>query len=374
MTALISGHADPRFAAVQDAFAANIESGQDRGAAVAVAVNGEIVVDLKGGFSDKAKETPWSDETLVCVYSTGKAVLSILIARAVEAGLIDYAAPVAAYWPEFAAEGKGEITVAQALSHQAGLPGFTEEIDPRLWLNWDALCAHLAATKPMWEPGTASGYHPQTVGFIGGELLRRTDGRSVGRILREDFTEPHGISVFCGLTDVEMARAAYMAKPKRAPDLGEMNAYKRAAFLLPWSSPGKASRQEWAAAEIPAANMHADAPSLARMLSIVATGGWFGETRMLSAQTVEALSVERVRGNDLVLPFDLSFGAGLMRNTGNVYGPNPETLGHSGFGGSCAFADPDARLSFAYVTGEMSEHLRGDPRAGALLDALYGAL
>jgi len=370
----VTGRADPRFSAVEEAFAQAIESGADRGGAVAVAVDGEIVVDLRGGVSDKAGETPWTDETLVCVFSTGKAILSLLIAREVEAGRLDYEAPVATYWTDFAKAGKGKITVGEALSHQAGLAGFPEPMDPGVWLDWRKTTGRIAELAPLWPPGSQSGYHPQTFGYIAGELLRRADGRSFGTILREDFAAAHGIEIHCGLDPETQARAAYMAKPKQAPDLGEMNAAKKAAFLEPWSSPATATREAWMAAEIPASNVHATTSGLARMMSVLATGGRFEGEAMLSKRTIAEATKERISGPDRVLPFDLSWAAGLMRNTNGFYGPNRGTAGHSGFGGSCAFADPETGVSFAYVTATMGHHLAGDPRSLALIDATYAAL
>lgn len=362
------------FAAAGEAFAENFEDGLELGAAFAVVIGGETVVDIRGGHSDKAKETPWTEDTLVCIYSSGKAVLSFLMARAVSDGLLDYDAPVAEYWPEFGAAGKEDVTVAQVLSHQAGLCGFPDAMPPETWLDWDAICAKLAAMAPLWPPGTANGYHPQTVGFIAGELLRRVTGKTVGALIAEQ-AAAHGLNLYCGMDEAQGRRAAYMPKPPKAPDLGALNEFKQYAFLKPWSAPARVSREAWMAAELPASNMHADARSLARMDHPFANkGNGTDGDPCLSEDAIDAALAERSRGDDLVLPFHLSWSAGLMRNINRHFGPNENAFGHAGFGGSCVVIDPENNLTAAYVMNKMSPHLVGDPRAVRLLDAVYASL
>ncbi len=364
----ISGETDQRFAPVRTAFAANFENGDDLGACFAVCIDGDLVVDLRGGHTNRKREQAWSEETLACVYSTGKAVCALLIAFEAARGAIDYEAPVAQYWPEFAAAGKERVTVAEALSHQAGLCGFPEQMDPADWLNWDLICARLAAMAPLWEPATASGYHPQTYGFIAGELLRRVTGKTVGALLSHH-RDQTGAEIFCGMESLEAARTAQMPKPPRAPDLGQMNAFKEAAFLKPWSAPARVSREAWLAAEMPASNMHADARSLARFLTPFVT-----DDARLDAAAKEAALRDRINGSDLVLPFDLTWAAGVMRNTAGHFGPSETAFGHAGFGGSCVVFDPAHRMTLAYVMNKMSPHLVGDPRALRLIDAVYACL
>lgn len=355
------------FSAVGDAFGQNFEDGAELGASFAAVVDGELVVDICGGHTDKARETPWADDTLACIYSTGKAVVSLLVAIEVSNGRLDYDAPVAQYWPGFAAEGKEAITLAQAMSHQDGLCALPEGTPPNIYLDWDATCAAIAGMAPLWAPGTANGYHPQTFGFIAGEVLRRVTGKSVGELIRS-LSAAQDLQIFCGMRPDEMARAAYMPKPPKAPDLGELNEFKKLAFLKPSSAPGKVDREDWMAAEIPASNMHADARSLAKLLH-----------RFVDIETapdpdaVEAAFAERIRGDDLVLPFHLSWAAGMMRNINNHFGPNKNALGHAGFGGSCIVVDLENQMTCAYVMSKMSPHLVGDPRAVRIIDALYAA-
>jgi CubicO group peptidase (beta-lactamase class C family) len=309
------------------------------------------------------------------VFSTGKAVMALLIARLVEQGRLDYEQRVAEVWPAFGQNGKDRITVGQLLSHQAGLPGFAAPQDPSIWFDREAVLNTLAAQAPMWPPGTASGYHPVTVGFLAGEVFRRVDGRTMGQALAEDFRIPFGIDAWIGLPDGEHDRCVEIQKPSAAPDLGELDAIKRAAFLDKGSAPGGRGTAEWRKLEIPSANMHATAPALARLMGVIATGGRLDGRHVLSAATVAQATRERIFGQDKVLPFKLSWAAGFMRNKAvEVYGPGELTVGHSGWGGSCAFADPETRVSGAYVMNRQSPFLVGDPRPLRLIEAVYAAL
>lgn len=371
----VHGLAPDRFAAVRDAFRANFDAGEELGARFAVAIDGEIVLDVWAGHADREQTRAWDEQTLTPVFSTSKAIAALLVARLVDEGRLDYDQPVADVWPEFAQAGKAEATVAQALSHQCGLIGFTGPMDPADWFNWDLICERLAAMAPMWPIGSASGYHPTTFGYIAGEIFRRVDGRTMGTALREDFAEPFGLDLWIGLPDAEHARVAEMQRPKSLPSFGAMTEPRRLAFGTPWSAPGGRDGATWRRAEIPSANGHATAPALARLMSVLACGGELDGRSMLLPTTIEAAAQARIHGEDLVLPNWLSWGAGFMRNEGRwMYGPGGQTIGHSGWGGSCAFADPERRLSAAYVMNKQSSYLMDDPRPRRLIEALYGAL
>jgi len=371
----IQGVCPPQFGAVRDAFARNFAEGLELGARFSLALEGEVVVDLWAGSADRAGARPFAADTLTPVFSTTKAMAALLAARAVDRGRLDYAKPVADGWPEFAQAGKARITVAQALSHQAGLPGFLEPMDPSEWFDWEAICARLAASAPMWEPGTASGYHAITFGYLAGEMFRRADGRTMGRALAEDLARPFGLDLWIGLPDSEHGRVSEMARPRALPELGAITEAKRAAFLTKWASPAGRASADWRRAEIPSANGHATAPALARLMAVLACDGRLDGREVLTESTVEGARRERIQGEDLVLPFRLSWGAGLLRNLdGWPYGPGVRTVGHSGWGGSCAFADPDRRLSGAYVMNRQSNILVGDPRSLRLIEAAYAGL
>lgn len=375
MSLEIHGHCDTRFAAVRDAFAANFESGQELGARFAFSVDGEMVVDLWAGWADRKLTVPFDHRTLTLVFSTTKAVAATMIARLVEQGRLAWNQPVAEVWPEFAAQGKGAITVEQVLSHQAGLPGFVEQIDPTLWYEPATIAAMLAAKAPMWAPGTASGYHALTVGYLVGEIFRRVDGRSLGTALREDITGPAGLDLWIGLPDSEHDRCAALKPPVGMPQFGEITDPKRAAFLSTWAGPSGRAGGDWRRIEVPSANGHATAEALARFMGALAADGDIGAVHVLSPASVREMSRQRIRSQDLVLPFDMSWAAGFMRNEPNFFfGPTPTTIGHAGWGGSCAFADPERRVAGAYVMNRQDVHLIGDPRSRRLIEAGYASL
>ena len=371
----IGGLCPPRFNAVRAAFEANFAEGLELGARFALAVEGRIVIDLIGGWADRAQTRPFAEDTLTSVFSTTKAIAALMIARLVDQVKLSYGQRVAEIWPEFGEAGKSLITVEQVMAHEAGLPGFAERMEPSDWFDWDLICGRLAAIAPMWRPGEVSGYHPVTFGYLAGEIFRRVDGRSMGEALREDIAGPLGLDLWIGVPDAEQLRCADVRRPPALPNLGEINEFKRVAFMTPWASPGGRSLSEWRRAEIPSVTGHATAPALARLMSAMAGGGRLDGVRLLKPETVEAATAERIRGPDLVLPYDLAWGAGFLRNEGlGIYGPGRQTIGHSGWGGSCAFADPDLRVSGAYVMNRQSAELIADGRSRRLIEAAYAGL
>ncbi|MEM5515644.1 serine hydrolase domain-containing protein [Henriciella sp. AS95] len=369
----ISGHVSAGFEPVRDVFEATFEAGEELGAGFAAIIDGETVVDIKGGYADRKKETPWTAETLVPIYSTTKGIASIILAKAVNELQQGYETREADVWPEFSAAGKGDITIGQMVSHQAGLVGFVEPIDPGLWLDPPALAAALADIEPLWEPGTAHGYHPLTWGYLVGETVKRITGRSLGTILREDVCEPAGIDFHIGLPAAQHDRVADIMRPREMPQLGDINEFNRTAFLTKWGSPDRGGAI-WREIEIPSANGHGTALSVAQLYGVYAHRGQLDGQVLLGAQAFEELTKRRTIGQDLVLPFITEFAAGVMRNNLGIYGPNPDTLAHSGWGGSLALGDPERHLSAAYVMNKQSNYLQGDPRARRLVDALYGCL
>ncbi|MFY8142694.1 MAG: serine hydrolase domain-containing protein [Caulobacter sp.] len=375
MTVGIQGLCPDRFARVRETFEANFADGGELGARFAFAIEGEIVVDLMGGFADRKREVPFGPDTLTALFSTTKAVAALLVARLVDEGRLAYDQPVADVWPEFAQAGKAAVTVEQALSHQAGLSGFPDETDPAIWFDWDATCAKLAAMAPLFPIGSASGYHPVTYGYLAGEIFRRVDGRTMGAALREDICQPLGLDLWIGLPDSEHGRVADLMRPTAMPQFGEINPAVEAAFFKPWSSPGGKGAAEWRRVEIPSANGHATAPALARLMGALANGGTLDGRSLITPAGIKAATAERLRGRDLVLPYEISWGAGFMRNEPNFYyGPTPEAFGHSGWGGSCAFADPTRGVSGAYVMNKQGNALIGDPRSVRLIEAAYASL
>jgi len=369
--------ADDRLGNVVDAFKANFEDGLELGASVFALQDGDVILDLKGGWADKEKTEPVNDRHLFSVYSTGKAAAALVIAHLADQDRLGYDQPVSTFWPEFAARGKGELTIGQVMSHQHGLSGITNpQWSPEGWYDWDKTVAELAAQKPIFEPGTASGYSPITYGFLAGEIAWRTDkfGRNLGEILRQDICEPHGIDVWLGLPDAEHHRSVYMQKPRRLAKFGEITPALRAAFLEKWSATAGPDVTVWRKAQLAGSNCQATAKGMARLMQAYVDGSINGSV-YLAEDMVEKATRTRITGQDQVLPFELNIAAGVMVNYPNFfYGPNPSTVGHSGWGGSCTFADPDAGLSFCYAMNRQENSLMGDPRTLRIIEALYDAL
>ncbi|ESQ78593.1 serine hydrolase domain-containing protein [Asticcacaulis sp. YBE204] len=375
----IHGFAPAKFAAVKDRFAQNFVDGPEglteKGARFTVVRGEEVILDLWGGVSNREGTMPFTDTTLTPIFSSTKAVTALMIAWLVDQGKLDYNYKVSVLWPEFGQKGKDNITLGQLISHQGGLSGFSPPIDPATWFDIPALLDALCHQTPLWTPGEGSGYHPITIGYLLGEIFRRADGRTLGTALREEIAEPLGLDLMIGTPESEFPRISEMWKPTRAPDLGPLDPIKQAAFLDKGSSPAGRGSGDWRQMEIPSANGHATAEALAKLMQVVANGGQLQGKAILSEKTLNDATKERVYGRDRVLPFDLSWGAGFLRNKGiNIYGPNARTVGHSGWGGSCVLADPDTRISMAYVMNKQSHFLIGDPRPVGLINAFYGAL
>ena len=366
----VEGIVAPGFERVAGVFADQLS--EELGAGFAAIQHGRTLVEIWGGHADRARTRPWGRDTLVPVYSTTKGISALIAALCVERGVLSYEARVADLWPAFAAHGKDRVTVAEALSHQAGVPGFIAPIDPTLWLDPPACAEAIAALEPLWRPATASGYHPLTWGYIIGEIVARAAGRSLGAILREDVCAPTGIDFHIGLPETEHARCAEMIKPKRIADFGEITVIKRAAFLTPWAAAQRGGAT-WRKIEIPSANGHGTALAVAQLFAHYATGQ-VGGARLLSEDAHQQLIARRIEGPDLVLPFALDWRSGLLGNAQSFYGPSRNALGHSGAGGSCGFGDPAHGLSVGYVMNKHSHHLMGDPRALRLIDATYSCL
>ena len=372
----IHGYCAPGYEAVRDAFIDNFTREEEIGAGFCAMRDGVAVVDLYGGYADRKKTRNWERDTIVPVFSSTKAVAAIVIAHLADADKLSYNQKVASLWPDFAQNGKGEITVGDVLSHQAGLSGISDPSwQPADWMDWDKTCAKLAAQAPIWPLGNVAGYHPVTYGYLVGEIAKRADGRSLGTILREDICAPHDIDFHIGLPDSEHERCADLIKPRKPADLGEINDATRLAFIEKWSSSvGSRSLEAWRRAEIPSTNGHGTAAGLARIMQILVDGKLGGEVYLSEDMLRDAKTV-RVSGPNLVLPFDLQGCAGVFKNEPNFfYGPNPNTVGHSGWGGSCVFADAKEGLSAAYIMNRQSHHLMGDPRTLRLIEALYGCL
>jgi CubicO group peptidase (beta-lactamase class C family) len=364
---------------VREAFAANFARRGDYaevGAALCVYRRGEKVVDLWGGFADAARTRPWTADTLVNVWSTTKAASAVCVARLVDAGTIAYDQPVAEVWPEFAAAGKGAITIAQVMSHQAGLPGFVEPTSLDDFYDWDRVTARLAAQSPVFAPGTANSYHASTYGFLAGEIVRRASGRTLGTLLREEIAGPLGADFHIGLPTSEHGRAAVLLPadhPITAP-LETLPLPVRLGLSNPGQDPARVNTPAWRAAELPALNGHASARGVARLSAALAEGGTLDGVTVLSPRALGQMTAVVADREDMLLGFNPQWGMGVAHNLIGIYGPNPRTYGHSGWGGSYGCADPDARVAIGYVLNHMGPDLVGDPRGKSLADAVFTAL
>jgi CubicO group peptidase (beta-lactamase class C family) len=392
----IEGHCEPRFSSVHETFRHGLKEHGEVGAAIAFMLDGEMVVDLWGGHTCAKRETDWSSDTLVNTYSTTKGMTAICAHQLVEQGLLDIDAPVAEYWPEFAQAGKQDLPVRWLLTHQAGLPAVSEPLPEETLYDWAAMTAALAAQEPWWEPGTQHGYHPVTFGFLVGEVIRRVSGQSVGRYFREQVAEPLEADFHIGLGPDEEARVSDMiggimsARPKEgASELrfkGPLAEFMRqisdptsmvgAAFNNPPMPPGAVNTHRWRAAEIPAANGHGTARSLARIYGALARGGEVDGVRILEEKTIWRARAEQVSGPDATLGrMPMRFGLGFMlRSNFMPLSPNPGAFGHPGAGGSIGMADPDARVGFGFVMNKMSQGLVGGPVGFAVLKAFFESL
>ena len=367
----------PGFEAVADQFRDNFESGLERGAQFVVLKDGQPLINMCGGWADDALSKPVTNNTLIPVYSSGKAMAALVIAWLADQDRLGYDQIAATIWPDFAQHGKDELTIAQVLSHQAGLSGITDPNFTREdWYNWDKTCAVLAAQKPLFEPGSACGYHPVTYGFLAGEIARLADeeGRTLGQILREEIAGPNNADVWIGLPESEHHRVADMIKPKRMAKFGAMNPAIQAAFFERHSSAGGTDITRWRAAELAGSNCHASAAGLAALMQAFNTGR-VGDNVLISPDIVPQMRSPRISGENLVLPFDITFAAGVMVNEPNFFfGSNAGTIGHSGWGGSCVFADAATGLSGAYAMTRQDGTLLGDARPVGLIDAVYDCL
>jgi CubicO group peptidase (beta-lactamase class C family) len=369
----INGFVSAGFERVRDAFAQNFAEGLEHGAAFAAVINGEPVVNIWAGHADRARTKPWAEDTLVPVHSTTKPIAALIVARLVDEGLLDFDAPLSFVWPEFGQHGKDQVTLAQALSHQAGVAGFLERIDPDLWLDPPVLASMLADMTPLWPPGTACGYHAMTYGYLAGEAVRRVSARSLGTILREDICAPLGIDFWIGLPESEHGRCADQLLPSALPDLGVVTDIRRAVLLAPWSAPRRIDAT-WRSIELPSANGHGTALAVARLFGAFANTGNIGDMSTLSPGAFSELTAQRINADDLVLPFRMDWAAGVMRNNNKIYGPNSGTYAHAGRGGSFGLGDPLHGLSAGYVMNKLAPALQTDARGQRLITALYACV
>lgn len=375
----VTGFVESGFEPVAEQFLKNFELGQEVGATVAATLEGRLVVDLWGGYRDRGLTLPWGKDTLVCMMSVNKAVVATCIARAMEQGFFCAEDPVSHYWPEFAAEGKEGIPIQWLLDHRAGLAVIEPRLPKGAIYDREAMVEALARMTPLWEPGKKAGYHILTQGFLLGEVLRRTTGKTVGTYFRDEIAMPLCIDYHNGLPESEHYRCADYVMTLGGTILDE-------AAKDPSSWQGRAWAQlkegedfnsyEWRSAEICSANGHGNARAIARLMGALANNGRFDGYEVLSPRGVERMRREQHCMREIVMQRPYHQASGVLLNSPPIsfQGPNSRSFGHHGVGGSIGFADPENRVSFAYGMNKMHQRKDNGPRAGLLIKSLYESM
>jgi CubicO group peptidase (beta-lactamase class C family) len=380
MTSAVHGHADARFDKVAEALAEELAGGTEVGAAIAVDIDGESVLDVWGGYADAAKTVPWGKDTIVNVWSSTKTVTSLAALVLADRGLLDLDAPVAQYWPEFAANGKQDVRVRHLLSHTSGVAGWQEPMTIDDLFDWEKATSMLAAQAPWWEPGTASGYQALNFGFLIGELVRRTAGTTLKDFVRDEIARPLDADFQIGAELDDAGRIAELIPPPPFDipfdALPEENPMRK-TLTNPAPEAGIAHTAQWRKADLGAVNGHANARSLARMLSPISLGGKANGVELLSATTIERIFDVQSHGPDLVLLAPLKMGIGYGLSTPQVipFLPADETVCFwGGWGGSMVLMNPGRRTTATYVMNKMGQGTLGNERTARYAKLIYEAL
>jgi len=376
----ISGNCDSRLGGVKDAFASNFSLRDDVGASIAVVKDGELVVDLWGGHLDRAGKTPWERDTIINVFSTTKTMSCLALLVLISRGLVDADAPVQNYWPEFGQNGKQGVLVRHLLSHTAGVPAWDQRLDSTALYDWDKVTSLLATQAPWWTPGTKSGYHAISQGNLVGEVVRRVDGRSVGKFFADEIAGPTGADFHIGLGAEHDSRVAPVI-PVPPIEFGGGGGKEPDRNSIPYraGNPRLIAEQSWEIpwrrAEIPAAGGHGNARGVALAQAAVSHGGSLRGVNLLSSKTIDRIFDVQAAGRDLVMGIGVTFGVGYgLSSPRNPISPNPRVCYWGGWGGSLVVNDVDAGFTYAYVMNRMGEGTVGDDRAHAVLRAIYTAL
>ena len=372
----VHGFCSDQFGVLRGILARQLDSGDDLGASVAVTIEGEAVVDLWGGWADEAKTRLWEQDTITNVWSTTKTMTSLSALVLVERGELDVYAPVANYWPEFAANGKDAVEVRHLMSHTSGVSGWDQPVTVEDLYDWEKSTAKLAAQAPWWEPGTASGYHALNQGHLVGEVIRRITGRKLGQFFAEEIAGPLGADFHIGLPPADDARVSNVVPPPPLPvDMTAMdpNSVAVKTFTGPAPDASVAWSEAWRRADIGAANGHGNARSVARIQAVVANGGTLDGVQLLSPKTIKLIFDEQSNGVDLVLGLPVRFGIGYALPQTDTFPhiPDGQTCFWGGWGGSMIIVDVARRMTLAYMMNKMAGGLVGNPSSDALITAAY---
>jgi len=373
------GECDGRFEGVRAALARNLDSGEELGASLFVDVDGDIVVDLWGGFCDLARTVPWSEHTITNVWSSTKTVTSLAALMLVDRGELDVDAPVARYWPEFAAQGKQDVLVRHVMSHASGVSGLEQPAAIEDLYDWSAATSRMAAQAPWWPPGTASGYHALNYGHLVGEVVRRISGRTLRQFVAEEIAGPLGADFQIGAAESDWGRIADVVPPPPLPfDLAALDPNSPAVKTLtgPAAVAETANTPGWRRADIGAANGHGNARSVGRVMSVVARGGEVDGVRLLSPETIDLIFREQQNGVDLVLGLPMRFGIGygLPQRDSVHWIPDEKVCFWGGWGGSMIVMDVGRRATISYMMNKMASGIVGSDRSTEYGRAIYDAL
>ncbi|GAA4781158.1 EstA family serine hydrolase [Actinomycetospora chlora] len=371
--AAVQGHATEQFDELREALETNIAEGVEVGASIVVDVDGETVVDLWGGYRDAARTLPWTRDTIVNVWSTTKAVTALAALMLVDRRQLDPYAPVAAYWPEFAANGKEHVEVRHLLSHTSGVSGWDQPFANEDVYDLAASTSRLAAQAPWWEPGTASGYHATAYGHLVGEVVRRVSGRSLRAFVAEEIAGPLGADFSIGADEADADRIAEIVPPPPAPDAPadapapDPQSVAVKTFLGSAVDPTLANTAAWRAAELGAVNGHGNARSVARILSPIARGGEVDGVRLLHPATIELIFREQAHGTDLFLgiPLRWGIGFGLPEPDGVPFVRDGKLCFWGGWGGSLIIMDLERRTTISYMMNRMQPGVIGSEVSAA---------
>ena len=375
----ISGYTSTAFEPLIDIMSASLDAGDDLGASLAVTIEGEMVVDTWGGWADPEQTRPWEQDTITNVWSTTKTMTSLCALVLADRGELDLDAPVATYWPEFAANGKEGVLVRHLMSHTSGVSGWAQPVVVEDLYDWEKSTAMLAAQAPWWQPGTASGYHALNQGHLVGEVIRRISGQSLGEFLAKEVAGPLGADFHIGLDPVHDHRVSNVVPPPPLPiDFASLDpdSVMVKTFTGPLPDASVSWTPAWRRAQIGAANGHGNARSVARIQSVVANGGEVDGVRLLKPETIDLIFREQSNGVDLVLGTPVRFGIGYALPQADTfpYIPDGRICFWGGWGGSMIIIDLDRRVTISYMMNKMAGGLVGNPTSAALITAAYAAL
>jgi CubicO group peptidase (beta-lactamase class C family) len=375
----IHGRCDGRFEGARAALARNLDSGEELGASLVLDIDGDIVIDMWGGFCDEARTVPWAEHTITNVWSTTKTVTSLAALMLADRGELDVDAPVARYWPEFAASGKQGILVRHVMSYSSGVSGLDQPAAVEDLYDWDKATSRMAAQAPWWEPGTASGYHALNYGHLVGELVRRISGKTLKQFVAEEIAGPLGADFQIGAAERDWERIAPVVPPPPLPfDLAALDPSSPTVRTLtgPFIEAGVANTPAWRRADMGAVNGHGNARSVARVMSVVARGGEVDGVRLLSQATIDLIFRGQQNGTDLVLgvPLHLGIGYGLPRPDLLPWIPDEKICFWGGWGGSMIVMDVGRRMTISYMMNKMGAGIIGSERSAEYGQAIYDAI